>query len=238
MFDIRIPQKFYTLKKIGQIAFQNKENKMLRKYDVIQCPDIERFETNKKYNYHMSRVFHSKCAIDTSQPELSPRHRMIAQKAEARRREYMKRTRASISPKFSVKGFPYSTRPTSLLATSSSNNQQTIKSQKASNALASSAKNKLSTSSKVSVSNTPLFRSPAPYVEPTDFDFLDNFVPFQPTQTRHEKAMESSKVYFQSISQLTETNYDSNVNEDDDINNSSDDLDDDLSSISSESEDI
>lgn len=208
---------------------------MLRKYDVIQCPDIERFETDKKYNYHMSRVFHSKCAIDTSQPELSPRHRMIAQKAEARRREYMKKTRASISPKFSVKGFPYSTRPTSLLATSSSKNQQTMKSQKM---LTQSGKNKYSTSSKVSVANAPLFRSPAPYVEPTDFDFLDNYVPFQPTQTRHEKAVESSKVYFQSLSQLTESNYDSNINENDDLNNSSDDLDDDLSSISSESDDI
>lgn len=185
----------------------------------------------------MSRVFHSKCAIDTSQPELSPRHRMIAQKAEARRHEYMRRTRASISPKFSVKGFPYSSRPASLLASSTSNNQQTIRSQKASKSLASS-KNRQLTSSKVSIANTPLFKSPNPLVETTDFDFLDNFVPFQPTQTRHEKAVESSKAYFQSLSQLTETNFDSNINESDDINNSSDDLDDDLSSISSESDDI
>lgn len=168
---------------------------MYRKYDIIQCPDIERFEKDKKYNYHMSRVFHAKCAVDTSQPELSPRHRLIAQKAEARRREYMRRTRASISPKFSVKGFPYSSRPTSILATSSSQNQQTMKSQKSPRALTSTSKNRSSTSSKASVANAPLFRSPAPFIDPTDFDFLDNFVPFQPTQTRHEKAMETSKMY-------------------------------------------
>ena len=199
---------------------------MLRKYDVIQCPDIEKFEKDKKYTYHMSRVFHTKCSIDTSQPELSPRHRMIAQKAEARRKEYLRRSRAHTSHNTSMKGFPHTSK-SSILTTTSGTSTQSPRASKTAN---------LTTTSK-SIVDTPLFRSPARYVEPAELDFLDDFVPFRPTQTRHEKAMDTSRSLMQ---QLSSRNYSTdkfdfgtnNLAGSDEIHSSSDDLVDDLSSPS------
>ena len=183
---------------------------MFRKYDVIQCPNIEKFEKDKHYKCHMSKVFTGqKCAIDAKQPELSPRHRMIAIKAEKRRKDYMKKSRSNISPHFNVKGFPYSTQSSLYGSTkvtpSSPSSSRTYS---------------------TGITERPLFRSPAPYVEPSQIEMFQDFVPFQPTQTRQEKTLKLSRT-------LKTTKMETLNNEEE---SNSDILDDDLSSVSSGSE--
>ncbi|OHS99072.1 hypothetical protein TRFO_08646 [Tritrichomonas foetus] len=229
---------------------------MFRKYDAVQCQNIEKFEKDKHYKFHMSKVYRSKCCVDTTQPELSPRHRMIAQKAEARRKDYMKKSRANISPKFNVKGFPYTSRssqmggpPTSIMSqkirpsplttqgfSTSTNNINTTQSSFNSSGLPKSPRSQTSIRYQhgnqtklfqTGITNTQLFRSPAQYAEPGELDFLGNFVPFKPTQTRHEIAMMSARA-----AKMREWERSGGLDEEE---SESEDLEDDLSSVSSDS---
>jgi hypothetical protein len=53
-------------------------------------------EHNIRYQTHMEIVRHMRYGVDTSPPEISPRHRLIAQRAAARRKKFLKNARATV----------------------------------------------------------------------------------------------------------------------------------------------
>ncbi|OHS98152.1 hypothetical protein TRFO_08996 [Tritrichomonas foetus] len=62
---------------------------MKRRFEPVQSQVLDKFEKNKHYQWHMIRVHNSKSLIDNSQPELSPRHQLIAFKASQRQKAHM-----------------------------------------------------------------------------------------------------------------------------------------------------
>jgi hypothetical protein len=69
---------------------------MLRRYEPVSCPHIAKLEHDMTYQSHMVRVHRMKYGVDTTPPEVSPRHRLIAQRAAERRKEFLKNARAAV----------------------------------------------------------------------------------------------------------------------------------------------
>jgi hypothetical protein len=69
---------------------------MRRPFYQIVCEEVETFEQHKFYYDHMTKVAKSKAVVDTTRPQLPPRHRMIAEKAEMKRREFLKANQSPV----------------------------------------------------------------------------------------------------------------------------------------------
>lgn len=125
---------------------------MKRRFEPVASQRLDKIEREKIYKQHMRKVGRVKCAVDCTQPELSPRHRIIAQQAEQRRVDHLKQTRAKIRASTKESKVPSFTDPTSRPLSSRST------SSRAADPYAGT-----------------LFPSPAPFVMPTESHFLTTY---------------------------------------------------------------
>jgi hypothetical protein len=82
---------------------------MLYRFDPVTCPRLYKIERDQIYRYHMHQKAHVKGGVDSTQPEMSTHHRLIAQRAAERRKTFLKKVAAQARASTSI-SIPYSTR--------------------------------------------------------------------------------------------------------------------------------
>lgn len=72
---------------------------MKRRFEPITSQIMDQIEKEANHRRHMQKLSNTRHIIDTSQPEISPRHRIIAQKAEKRHSEFLKTSSKRLNDK-------------------------------------------------------------------------------------------------------------------------------------------
>lgn len=81
---------------------------MRRRFEPVTSPHLHKMECEKVYKQHMTKVSHIRGIVNSTQPELSPRHRMIAKRAEQRHKTFINRTQSKIRDYTRNAHVPYS----------------------------------------------------------------------------------------------------------------------------------
>jgi hypothetical protein len=84
---------------------------MLGRFEPVASTHLSRIHRDENYKFHMGRVSHTLAAINTTQPELSPRHRLLASRAAKSHRDFLKTTRAKLRTVTQTAQLPYSDLP-------------------------------------------------------------------------------------------------------------------------------
>jgi hypothetical protein len=120
---------------------------MLRRFEPVTSQRLNKIERHKVYELHLRKVTTMKGCIDSTQPELSPRHRLIAQRAKQRRSDFLKTTRLNV-------------RAITRQSAVSSNDQPS---------------ERRSARIEVDPFASPMFPTAAPFVRPADLNFFASY---------------------------------------------------------------
>jgi hypothetical protein len=83
---------------------------MLRRFEPIVCNTIESFEEDKYYHWHIHKVLKPQGVVNTVEVEKSPRHQVIAERAELRRQAFQKAYRVHIQSPSRSSQLPFTAR--------------------------------------------------------------------------------------------------------------------------------
>lgn len=180
---------------------------MLRRYEPVPSQILDKAEKERHYQQHMNKMGKIRCAIDTSHPDLSPRHKLIAQRAAERQRSFRKST---LSARKRIKE---TDTDGSVSAIKSFNNER-----------------KISYKPEVYSYSASMFKS-APPIQPLDsYDFVKKYE----AKMNAQKALNKSKLGLHKSAFVTQA--DEHIEEEDDILDKDIMSDDDSSTLSNYSD--
>ena len=80
---------------------------MKRRFEPVASQILAKSEREKVYRQHVRTMSMSmKGAVDSTQPDLSPRHRIIAQRAEQKHQDFLRRRRSRVKSSTRSTGMP------------------------------------------------------------------------------------------------------------------------------------